>query len=102
MYYGETLMPHVYSPIPQLTESDLSRFWTNVEKGKSCWNWIGGLSGAGRPMFKIKGKAFVAARIIWLIHKGGDPGNLHVSRNCPGSNNVLCVNPEHLYLATPI
>jgi len=99
-------MPHKYTPIPALSATDRERFWACVHKTEACWNWVGGLSGTGkknqtgRPMFKIKGKAFVAARISWVIAKGEDPGNFHVSRRCPGENNILCVNPDHLYLAT--
>jgi hypothetical protein len=81
------------------------QFWSRVNKTESCWLWTGAVfKGIGYGQLTIReGKKVTprgAHRISWELNVGPIPDGLFVLHNCPGGDNKLCVNPDHLYLGT--
>lgn len=76
------------------------RFWSKVDKSGECWIWTASTRGNGRPNFYFRGKCTTAHRVSWILANGEIPDGLQVLHNCPGGDNPLCVNPDHLFLGT--
>jgi len=85
-------------PIPELTESDITRFWSHVQVGRSddCWPWMGGTV-KGYGQFKVQGRMLKAHRVAFLIANGLDPVGLMVRHTC---DNPPCCNGGHLIKGT--
>ncbi len=86
-----------------MKEKAIEKFWKNVEKTKSCWNWTGPLDKSGLPVIRLSngvqdGKVslieFSPRRLsIELDGKTIQPGERAQPLVC---KNKLCVNPSHL------
>jgi hypothetical protein len=83
-------------PIPILSESDLARFWSKVDKRGECWLWAASLSKYGYGQFSIDDYPYKAHRVSYAI-VNGDPGELNVNHAC---DMPACVNPLHLWTGT--
>lgn len=83
------------------SEKDVRRFWRYVEKGSSCWLWIGYTTSKGYGSFRYGdrrlGLRVRAHRASWQLHFGPIPDDLFVCHHCDVPN---CVRPDHLFLGT--
>lgn len=73
------------------------RFWSKVNKGSSCWTWIGGKTATGYGCFYLNGKLRLAHRVSWEAAYGKIPPRLTIDHLC---RNPSCVRPDHLEVVT--
>lgn len=95
-------------PIPELTESEIARFWGKVDKNGPvpehmphlgrCWVWTRPKWKSGYGMFIMGGDAYRAHRIAWSLENGPISEGMLIIHHCDRAN---CCRPDHLAQGTP-
>lgn len=68
----------------------IDRFFLQVEKTDTCWNWVGVIKAGGYGWFGMNGQAH---RFAYRNLVGEIPAGLELDHLC---RNRKCVNPSHL------
>ena len=81
-----------------IDQKAIKRFERKILKpdDTDCWLWTDTPTKDGYGRFYYKGRCIGINIMSWMIYKGNAPKKRIVVRKC---NNLLCVNPDHLYLA---
>ncbi len=89
------------NPLPQLTEADVDRFWSKVDRtpgqgpNGECWEWTASRNKGGYgQMMMSDNRPHLSNRLAYRISRGEDVAPLFALHTC---DNRPCCNPDHIY-----
>lgn len=74
-----------------------TRFWAQVDKTDTCWNWTGSFIKNGYGRIGFDRKQVMAHRYSYEMSGDVIPDGMFIDHIC---SNRACVRPDHLRLAT--
>jgi hypothetical protein len=80
-----------------MVDTTQERFWSKVDTSGDCWEWTAGRNNSGYGSFYYTNTPGNAHRYSYILHRGTVPDGMRVDHLC---HNKICVNPQHLRLAT--
>jgi len=85
------------SMVAEISQEEISAFWSRATKSPGCWGWNGSADGAGYWKYHMQGRSRRVHRIAFELTHGPIPDDMVVDHIC---HNRSCTNPKHLRLAT--
>ena len=73
---------------------DENRFWSKVDRSRTCWTWTGQVTSRGYGTFPHGRKKPHAHRIAWALVAGPMPDGMEVCHDCPGGDTRTCVRND--------
>ncbi len=92
-------MRNISKPLPPLSEKDIARFWSHVDRRgpDECWPWKGGLHTMGYGKFSVGYRTLFVHRVALFLGSGIDPHPLQACHKC---DYKPCCNCAHLFPGT--
>lgn len=76
-----------------LTEKQVERLWSSVNKTDSCWLWTGCVVHGFGSFYN--GASVSARCLMWFLAHGEWPDHLRIKSKC---GVKLCCNPDHMHI----